>query len=144
MIDGCKCSNSPYMEEWMTQTDPPKKPVQLKKWMTGRYCRRRIVLKTSWRRLGSQNLLRWRRLQDIFKTCWKTRNVCWVVSSNKKEHYLKEWTTGSSILKKKYVVFTRIRCFKYILFKVAVFKNYSTLKEHQGYKYSESVALCGK
>lgn len=42
------------------------------------------VLKTSWRPLGrclydvlEDVLLHWRRLQEIFKTPWKTKNVCW-------------------------------------------------------------------
>ena len=29
------------------------------------------VLKTSWRRLGRRNLLRWRHLQDVLKTSWR-------------------------------------------------------------------------
>ena len=41
------------------------------------YCK--YVLKTSSRRLGKQKVLRWRRLQDVLKTSWKTRNVCWVL-----------------------------------------------------------------
>ena len=40
----------------------------------------RRLRKTSSRRLGRQKVLRWRRLQDVLKTSWKTRNVCWVDS----------------------------------------------------------------
>ena len=60
---------------------------------------RRRLAKTFWRRLEdvfgrgfantsgrrredvleNEELLHWRRLQDVFKTSWKTRNVCWVV-----------------------------------------------------------------
>ena len=32
---------------------------------------------TSWRHLERWERLRWRRLQDIFKAYWETRNVCW-------------------------------------------------------------------
>ena len=36
------------------------------------------VFKTSSRRLGRRKVLRWRRLHNVLKTSWKTRNVCWV------------------------------------------------------------------
>ena len=42
------------------------------------YCK--YVLKKSWRRLPRRKVLRWRRAQDVLKTSWKTRNVCWVTS----------------------------------------------------------------
>ena len=37
----------------------------------------RRLANTSWRRLGRRKVLRWRRLQDVLKTSWKTRNVWW-------------------------------------------------------------------
>ena len=37
----------------------------------------RRIANTSWRRLGRRKALRWRRLQDVLKTSWKTRNACW-------------------------------------------------------------------
>ena len=52
-----------------------------------RLCKRscKHVLKTFWRRLKDaledEKLLRRRRLQDVFKTSWKTRNVCWVITT---------------------------------------------------------------
>ena len=39
------------------------------------YCK--YVLKTSSKRLGRRKVLRWRRLQDVLKTSWKTRNLYW-------------------------------------------------------------------
>ena len=33
--------------------------------------------KTSGRRHGRRKVLRWRHLEDVLKTSWKTRNVCW-------------------------------------------------------------------
>ena len=55
------------------------------------FCERYIKFKGSWEllsgerlaitywRLGRQKVLRWRRLQDVLKTSWKTRNVCWAI-----------------------------------------------------------------
>ena len=43
------------------------------------YCK--YVLKTSSRGLGRRKVLRWRRLQDVLKKSWKTRNVCWDIST---------------------------------------------------------------
>ena len=43
----------------------------------------RRLANTSWRRHEDSwktKVLRWRRLQDVLKTSWKTRNVCWVIS----------------------------------------------------------------
>ena len=41
----------------------------------------RGLANATWRRLEDvledEKLLRWKRLQDVFKTFWKTRNVCW-------------------------------------------------------------------
>ena len=43
----------------------------------------KYVLKTSSRGLGRRKLLRWRRLEDVLKTSWKTRYVCWEVCGKK-------------------------------------------------------------
>ena len=41
----------------------------------------RRLAKRSWKRpedvLEDEKLLRWRRFEDVLKTSWKTRNVCW-------------------------------------------------------------------
>ena len=45
----------------------------------------RPLANTSWRRLGRRKVLRWRRLQDVLKTSWKTRNVCWESTDNRQQ-----------------------------------------------------------
>ena len=53
---------------------------------------------TSWRSLEdvleNEKLLRWRRLPDVLKTSWKTRNICWETCLEPK----KKWLTISFIL----------------------------------------------
>ena len=41
----------------------------------------KCVFKTSSRRLVRRKVLRWRRLEDVLKTSWKTRNVWWEITS---------------------------------------------------------------
>ena len=66
---------------WRHNCKTSRKHVLKTSWRRFRktYCK--CVLKTSSRGLGRRKVLRWRRLQDILKTSWKTRNVCRVAPS---------------------------------------------------------------
>ena len=62
---------------WRHNCKTSRKHVLKTSWRRFRktYCK--YVLKTYSRGLGRRKVLRWRRLQVVLKTSWKTRNVFW-------------------------------------------------------------------
>ena len=53
----------------------------------------KYVLKTSWRRLGKQKLLPWRRLVDVLKTCLED-----VLKTCRRDAFKKSWRQTKSLL----------------------------------------------
>ena len=75
-------------------------------------------LETSWRRLGRRKVLRWRPLQDVLKTSWKTRNVCWALTKKaSKECHMDGSVCNHMILNHK-------RCRKINSFLISKFSSY--------------------
>ena len=62
----------------------------------------------SWRRLedvlGDKKMLRWRRFQEILKTSWKTRNVCWDIWHVKCaiSRYIDKWLWNLKVNESQY------------------------------------------